>query len=61
MQPSSPKLKSTKQKTDDGSDPDPMPIHKGMLFDRRDSTNIGDEPNDSECTFQNKKTVWTRP
>ena len=61
MQPSSPKPKSTKQKTEDGSDPDPMPIHKGMLFDRRESTNIGDEPNDSERTFQNKETIWTRP
>ena len=61
MQGSVPKPKSTKQKTDDGSDPDPMPIHKGMLFDRRESTNIGDEPNDSERTFQNKETIWTRP
>ena len=61
MQGSVPKPKNTKQKTDDGSDPDPMPIHKGMLFDRRESTNIGDEPNDSERTFQNKETIWTRP
>ena len=60
MQPSSPKPKSIKQKTDDGSDPDPMPIHKGMLYDRRDSTNLGDNPNDSECSFQNKKTIWTK-
>ena len=48
-------------KKENGSDPDPMPIHKGMYYDRRDSTNLGDEPYDSECSFQNKKTIWTRP
>ena len=34
-------------KKENGSDPDPMPILKGMLYDRRDSTNLGDNPNDS--------------
>ena len=53
--------KQNPTKKEDGSDPDPMPILKGMLYDRRDSTNLGDEPNDSECSFQNKKTIWTRP
>ena len=48
-------------KKESGSDPDPMPIHKGMYYDRRDSTNLGDEPYDSECSFQDKKTIWTRP
>ena len=48
-------------KKENGSDQDPMPIHKGMYYDRRDSTNLGDEPYDSECSFQNKKTIWTRP
>ena len=53
------KQNPTSQKS--GSDPDPMPIHKGMLYDRRDSTNLGDNPNDSECSFQDKETIWTRP
>ena len=48
-------------KKENGSDPDPMPILKGMLYDRRDSTNLGDNPNDSECSLQDKKTIWTRP
>ena len=53
--------KQNHTKKEDGSDPDPMPILKGMLYDRRDSTNLGDNPNDSECSFQDKKTIWTRP
>ena len=53
--------KQNPTKKEDGSDPDPMPILKGMLYDRRDSTNLGDNPNDSECSFQDKKTIWTRP
>ena len=53
MQPSNPKPKSTKQKTDNGSDPDPMLIHKGMMYDRRCSTNLGDNPYES---FKESKT-----
>ena len=53
--------KQNPTKKEDGSDPDPMPILKGMLYDRRDSTNSGDDPNESERTFQNKETIWTRP
>ena len=36
------KQNPTKKK--DGSDPDPMPTHNGMMFDRRESTNDGDNP-----------------
>jgi hypothetical protein len=36
------KQNPTKKK--DGSDPDPMPTHNGMMFDRRESTNGGDSP-----------------
>ena len=36
--------KQNPTKNEDGSDPDPMPIHNGMLFDRRESTNDGDNP-----------------
>lgn len=36
--------KQNPTKKEDGSDPDPMPIHNGMMFDRRESTNDGDNP-----------------
>ena len=28
---------------ENGSDPDPMPIPKGMMYDRREFTNLGDD------------------
>jgi len=37
-----------------GSDPDLMPIHKGMYYDRRDSTNLGDNPNDKKLKMEKK-------
>jgi len=36
--------KQNPTKKEDGSDPDPMPTHNGMMFDRRESTNDGDNP-----------------
>ena len=36
--------KQNPTKKEDGQDPDPMPTHNGMMFDRRESTNKGDEP-----------------
>lgn len=38
--------KQNPTKKEDGSDPDPMPTHRGMMFDRRESTNLGDDPSD---------------
>jgi hypothetical protein len=38
--------KQNPTKKENGLDPDPMPIHKGMMFDRRESTNLGDDPSD---------------
>ena len=38
------KQKQNPTKREDGLDPDPMPTHEGMMFDRRESTNDGDNP-----------------
>ena len=36
--------KQNPTKKEDGQDPDPTPIHNGMMFDRREFTNNGDNP-----------------